>query len=138
MTLRAVGSMIAVCVLGWSLHGCVTVQAGADKGKPEGRSATRPQKENKYCVWSFDPDPGGGSHKIVKGSLDVTSKPGFENKCGVYESADHLYIGDSPENVKRIVSPPDGEFVMEGTCRAGDAAARDLSPTIRPTPRRTT
>jgi hypothetical protein len=119
MRLRLVAAIVVGCVLGWGLHGCVTVErkAEAQSGKPEGKPLTRPQKENNYCIWSYDPDPGGGQHKIIKGSLAVKDKPGHEGQCGKYESGDQLYIGDSAEHMKRIISPPDAEFVTEGTCR---------------------
>ena len=115
MKVRSLGPIVASCVLVLFVYGCTTVEQESGAGKRLSSQVAR-KKENDYCTWTFDEDPNS-VHKIIKKSLKVKDRTGFEGKCGTYESGDQLYIGDSAANVKKILAPPDAEFVTEGTCR---------------------
>lgn len=97
-------ALVSVLVL--VLTGCTMAAHSPKMAAPPGGGGG----ENQFCAWILDRGPSGKVREIV-----LTRNPG--GVCKVERSADKLFIGDAPNNVKEVLESGEFEFVTKGSCR---------------------
>lgn len=106
MRLRSWGWAVLLSVVALVLSGCVT---GGDHSKAASGAGSS-DGTNKFCSWILDKGPSGKVREIVL-------IKNLDGACKVERSADKLFIGDAPNNVKEVLESGEFEFVTKGSCR---------------------